>query len=136
MMTNEELARHLRDDHKAEIANLIFPPQLMRDHERLHAHEIRFMDDREHQHPTSPDTARGEELLEEPVFLPGAGVAERQVYILVTHRGGEQTSYPVPKDGGWRLRASTQELTIGRGVPRVHVPLFNVLCYEVKETGA
>lgn len=53
--------------------------------------------------------------------------------IAVTFMDDSERFFPVPEESGWRVRTEygAPTLVIGRGVPRVEIPLANVRYYEV-----
>lgn len=53
--------------------------------------------------------------------------------IVVTYADHQVGSFPVPPGEGWRVDSALRCLVIGRGVPRVYVPLDNVQCFEIAE---
>lgn len=57
-----------------------------------------------------------------------------RVQLVVWHRGTHlPTYYTIPPGQGWRIDCDTRHLVIGRGLPRKHVPLDNVLSYDIEE---
>ncbi|MEU7771243.1 hypothetical protein AB0C44_07945 [Micromonospora taraxaci] len=42
-----------------------------------------------------------------------------------------QTRY-YPANGGWRIDAASRCIVIGKGLPRTHIPLDNVVAWRVE----
>jgi hypothetical protein len=57
------------------------------------------------------------------------------VRIVVTHTTHQHTFYPVPADQGWRVDPASRCIVIGRGVPRIMVPLDGVLWFDIERDG-
>lgn len=59
---------------------------------------------------------------------------EKRLQLMVWHRGMlSPLYYPIDKKQGWRINETTREIVVGRGVPRVLIPLDNVLSYSIEE---
>jgi len=58
-----------------------------------------------------------------------------RLQLVVTYADHTIMYYPVTPDGGWKIDNPNRCLVIGRGVPRVHVPLDQVRSFEIAECG-
>lgn len=57
------------------------------------------------------------------------------VHIVVSYHDHQTGFFAVPPDEGWKVDAASRCIVIGRGVPRVHIPLDNVQAFRVERCG-
>lgn len=55
------------------------------------------------------------------------------MYLVITFKDGQEASFKLDSNRGWRIATESRQIIIGRGVPRTMVPLDNVLYYEVRK---
>jgi hypothetical protein len=55
------------------------------------------------------------------------------IEIEVTYNDHSQGYFPINPEEGWRVNPAQRCLVIGHGVPRIHVPLDNVLYFTLLE---
>jgi hypothetical protein len=55
------------------------------------------------------------------------------VHLVVTYTTHQVMYYPVPRTEGWKINTADRTIVVGRGVPRILVPLDNVLSIELEE---
>lgn len=55
------------------------------------------------------------------------------IEIQVTYTTHQQAFFPIDPGEGWRVDPATRTLVVGHGVPRIHVPLDNVMMFELVE---
>lgn len=55
------------------------------------------------------------------------------IEIEVTYNDHSQGYFPIDQRQGWRVNPAQRCLVIGHGVPRIHVPLDNVLYFTLLE---
>lgn len=56
------------------------------------------------------------------------------VRLAVTHATNQVTFYEVPPEQGWKVDYASRCLIIGSGVPRMYVPLDDVLYFAVESS--
>lgn len=57
----------------------------------------------------------------------------RKLHLAVQFKNGENGYFPVSSARGWRINSASREIIVGKGVPRTHIPLDNVLYYDIEE---
>lgn len=55
------------------------------------------------------------------------------IEIQVTYMSHQQGYFPIDPDEGWRVDPASRCLVVGHGVPRIHVPLDNVMYFTLVE---
>jgi hypothetical protein len=55
------------------------------------------------------------------------------VYLAVDYLNGTTRYYPVPEGQGWKIDRTLDQLVIGRGVPRTHIPLCTVAAFDIEK---
>jgi hypothetical protein len=55
------------------------------------------------------------------------------IEIAVTYNTHQQAFFPIDPGEGWRVDPASRTLVVGHGVPRIHVPLDNVMFFTLVE---
>lgn len=55
----------------------------------------------------------------------------RATVLTVYFIDGSWRDFPIGPAHPWRIDRATQSLVIGHGIPRVHVPVSSMLCWEL-----
>lgn len=55
------------------------------------------------------------------------------IEIQVTYMSHQTAYFPIDPGEGWRVDPAGRTLVVGHGVPRIHVPLDNVLFFSLVE---
>jgi len=53
------------------------------------------------------------------------------IHLAIEYKDGSSRYYPV--SDSWRVDTTFRMIVIGRGVPRIHIPLDNVYSIEIEE---
>lgn len=56
-----------------------------------------------------------------------------KIQLVVWHRGESKPNYYTVPKSGWRVDTTHRQIVIGHGLPRVMIPLDNVLSYSLEE---
>lgn len=56
--------------------------------------------------------------------------------LVVTYLDDQIRYYPIRREQGWRIDPVYNQILVGKGLPRTHIPLSNVRSYDIEEYGA